>query len=197
MKTPLFVLCLCLCPSFETWAGVYKCTSADGRTNYQSSPCKEDRKAVQINTKTGNQVDLNQLEKQQQMNAEQLKQLEQEQQAAEQTKLAAIQQRNQSAQAQSELTQALVKQNPLQFSAYAIPPYAPDKLPTVVKPFAERLPDIEKFRRLAAQKALATNQCQRVEADELHSKSTEAQLIFLINCSSGASYYFNESELIE
>lgn len=195
MKTSLFVLCLCL--SYNTWAGVYKCTSADGRTNYQSSPCTEDRKAVQINTKTGNQVDLNQLEKQQQMNAEQLKQLEMEQQASEQAKLAAIQQRNQSAQAQSEQTQALVKQNPLQFSAYAIPAYTPDKLPATVKPFEERLADIEKFRRLAAQKALSTNQCQRVEADELHTKSTKAQLVFLINCSSGASYYFNESELAE
>ena len=195
MKTLLFVLCLCL--SFQTWAGVYKCTSADGRTNYQSSPCQEDRKAVQINTKTGNQVDLNQLEKQQQRDAEQLKQLEQQQQAVEQAKQAAILQRNQSAQAQSELTQTLVKQNPLQFSAYAIPPYAPDKLPALVKPFEERLADIEKFRRLAAQKALSTNQCQRVEADELHSKSTQQQLVFLINCSSGTSYFFNESELTE
>jgi len=191
------ILTLSLCLSVDASAGVYKCTDSAGRTNYQSAPCTEDRKAVQINTKTGNKVDLNELEKQQMLNAEQQKKQLSEQQAAEQAKLEAIKQRHQMAKAQSEVTQTLIKQNPTQFSAYAIPPYVPDNLPALIKPFEERLPDIEKFRRLAAQKALSSGQCQRVEADEMHTKSTKGQLVFLINCSSGGSYYFNESELAE
>lgn len=179
------------------FAGVYKCTDASGHTDYQSSPCTEDLKAVQINTKTGGKVDLNELENVKTQATEQQKRLESQQLADEQARLEAIAQRKQLAQAQSALTQAMIKHNPTQFSAFAIPPYDPDKLPKIVTAFEERLPEIEKFRRLAAQKALNTGQCLRVEADELNPKSTKDQLVFLINCSSGASYYFNESELNE
>ncbi len=195
MKIQILILTLCF--ACDSWAGVYKCTDAEGHANYQSAPCTEDRKAVQINTKTGNKVDLNEVENQQMQKAEQQKQQQAEQQAAEQAKLNEIAQRNQMARTQSELTQTLIKQNSLQFSAYAIPAYAPGKLPAQIKPFEERLPDIEKFRRLAAQKALSTGQCQRVEAAELHAKSTKEQLVLAVNCSSGASYSFNETELTE
>lgn len=195
MKIRIFLIALCL--SFDTWAGVYKCTDADGQTHYQSSPCTEEGKAVQINTKTGSQVDLNALENQKAQATEQKKQQEAQRQAEEQARLDAIAQRKQLAQAQTELTQALIKQNPMQFSAYAIPPYNPDDLPKLAKPFEERLPDIEKFRRMAAQKALATGKCQRVEADELNARSSKEQLVFLINCSSGTAYYYTESELTE
>lgn len=189
--TLLFTLCI----SFDAWAGVYKCTDAEGRTDYQSSPCTEDHKAVQINTRTGGKVDLNELENQKNQADAQQKQLESQKQAEEQARLQAISLRKQLAREQSQLTLDLMKSNPTQFSAFAIPPYDPEKLPQAVKPFEERLADIEKYRRLAAQKALATGQCQRVEADELNGKSTKEQLVFLVNCSSGAAYYFNESEL--
>jgi len=64
-----------------------------------------------------------------------------------------------------------------------------------VQNFSARLPDIERFRRLAAEKALATNQCGRVEAAELNSKSTDDALVFLVDCSSAKKYYFSEQEL--
>ncbi|MCQ8103452.1 DUF4124 domain-containing protein [Methylomonas sp. SURF-2] len=195
MKNLLLLFTLFL--PFDGWAGVYKCTDADGRTDYQSSPCTENHKAVQINTRTGSKVDLNELENRQAQTNEQQKQLEMQKQAEEQARLDAIAARKQAAKAESELTLALIKSNPMQFSAFAIPPYDPDNLPAGVRPFEARLPDIEKFRRLAAQKALATGQCQRVEADELNAKSTHEQLVFLVNCSSGAAYYFNEAELKE
>ena len=195
MKNRILLLALCL--SFNSWAGVYKCTDADGRTDYQSSPCTDHHKAVQINTKTGGNVDLNEQEAAQAQATEAQKQQQMQQQAEEQARMEAIAQRKQLSRTQSELTQALIKKHPMQFSAFAIPPYDPEKLSKLVNQFEERLPDIEKFRRLAAQKALATGQCQRVEADELNAKSTKEQLVFLINCSSGASYYFNESDLKE
>lgn len=193
MKNLVFVFALCL--SFDSWAGVYKCTDASGHTDYQSSPCSEEHKAVQMNTKTGGSVDVSAQEQQQALSAEQQKQQELQKQAEEQAKLEEIAQRKKLAQAESELTQTLIKQNPQQFSAYAIPTYDPDKLPALVKQFESRLPDIEKFRRFAAQKALATGKCQRVEADELNLKSKQDLLVFLVNCSSGGSFYFNETEL--
>lgn len=181
--------------SFNSWAGVYKCTDANGKTDYQSSPCTEDHSAVQINTKTGSQVDLNQLEHQKHQADEQRKQLEMQKQAEEQARLDAIAKRKQQAREQSQLTLELIKQNPTQFSAFAVPPYDPEKLPPAIQPYERRLPDIEKFRRLAAQKALATEKCQRVESDELSAKSTQELLQFQVSCSSGSSFVFNETEL--
>ena len=195
IKTRIILLALCL--PIHSWAGVYKCIDATGQSHYQSSPCTNETQATQINTKTGSQVDLNALENQKVLADEQKKQLEAQQKADEKARVEAIEQRKKLTQEQNALTTAMIKQNPMQFSAYAIPPYDPDDLPKLIKPFEDRLPDIEKFRRLAAQKALATGQCQRVEADELNAKSTKQQLVILINCSSGKSYYYNDSDLIE
>ncbi|MBD9359967.1 DUF4124 domain-containing protein [Methylomonas fluvii] len=195
MKNLFFVFALCL--SADSWAGVFKCTDATGHTNYQSSPCTVEHKAVQMNTKTGSSVDLNALERQQAAEAELKKQQSAQEQAEQQAKLDAIAKNKQDARVQSEITQTLIKQNPMQFSAFAIPPYDPEKLPSQVKPFETRLPDVEKFRRLAAQKALASGECQRIEADELTGKSKPDQLNFLINCSSGKTFLFNEADLVQ
>jgi hypothetical protein len=51
------------------------------------------------------------------------------------------------------------------------------------------------MRRQAAEKALATGQCERVEAAELNLKSSKAALVFLIDCSSGKHFYYTEQEL--
>jgi hypothetical protein len=59
------------------------------------------------------------------------------------------------------------------------------------------LPEIERLRRQAAEKALASDQCARVESVELNSKSTKDALMFLINCSNGTSFYFKEQELMK
>lgn len=193
MKNLVFVFALCL--SYDSWAGVYKCTDSSGHTFYQSSPCTEQHKSIQINPKTGGSVDLTSQALLQSLGNEQNKQMELQKQAEENAKQEALAERKKQAQAESELTQAMIKQNPLQYSAYAIPAYDPDKLPGSVKPFESRLPDIEKFRRLAAQKALDSGKCQRVEADELNYKSKADLLVFLINCSSGASFNYNETEL--
>jgi hypothetical protein len=195
MKNLFFVFALCL--SVDSWAGVFKCTDASGHTNYQSSPCTVEHKAVQMNTKTGSSVDLNALERQQAAEAELKKQQSAQEQTEQQAKLDAIAKNKQDARVQSEMTQTLIKQNPMQFSAFAIPPYDPEKLPAQVKPFEARLPDVEKFRRLAAQKALASGECQRIETDELTAKSKLDQLNFLINCSSGKTFFFNEADLVQ
>ena len=197
MAIKIRIVLMVLCFSSNGWAGVYKCIDATGNSHYQSSPCDEGAQALEIDTKTGGQVDLDALESQRALVAKQKEQQEAQRNAEEKARLDVIVLRKKLAQEQDELTQAMIKQNPTRFSAFAIPPYDPHKLPKLVKPFEERLPDIEKFRRLAAQKALATGDCQRVESDELNAKSLKEQLVFMVNCSSGRTYYYNESELAE
>ena len=194
MKKSAIIFALCL--AGNSWAGVYKCTDKDGKTDYRSSPCTEnDKAAMQMNTKTGSSVDLDAAEKMRAQEAEEKKQQELQQQSEQQAKAEEIARRKQLAQAEYEVTKAVIQKNPMQYSAYAIPVYDPEKLPALVKSFEERLPDVEKFRRLAALKALAGGKCQRVEADELNSKSSMDNLVILVNCSSGAALYYNEKEL--
>ncbi len=195
MKVSLFILAAFF--SANSFADVYKCTDSTGNTSYQAKPCEEQKQAFEMNIKTGSKVDLIQQRKQQQLDEEQKQQQKQQQQRQQQLLIQKKELRKKASLAESTITQQLVKNNPKQFSAFAIPPYNPDKLPALVRPFEFRLPEIEKFRRLAALKALNSGQCQRVEADELNIKSQKQQLVFLVDCSSGKSFYFNESELVK
>lgn len=178
-------------------AGIYKCTDANGNTEYRSSPCETGHSNVEINIKTGTSTNLDEknnqdtLTQKEQQAALEKQKLEQEQLLKKQADT------NREAINESAKNQLLIKNNPGKFSAYAIPPYAPEKLPDLVKNYQARLPEIERLRRQAAEKALASNQCIRVESVELNSKSTKDTLLFLINCSSGKSFYFKEQELIK
>lgn len=177
--------------SAYTFAGIYKCTDTNGKTDYQSKQCDLEQKTVQINVKTGSSTDGLDQEKQKQALAqkEQDEKLEQEQLLKKQTQL------KQAATSESAKNQFLIKNNPQKYSAFSIPPYDPDQLPELVKNHYTRLPDIERLRGQAAEKALASGQCTRVEASELHSKSTKKALVFSVSCSSGKSFYFTEQEL--
>lgn len=174
-----------------SFAGIYKCTAVSGKTDYQSKPCDSEHTAVQINVKTGSATSEQDQEKQKQLlsEKEQEEALEQEQLQKKQAQL------KQDAINESAKNQFLIKNNPEKFSVFAIPPYDPEELPDLVKNYQSRLPDIERLRRQAAEAALASGQCNRVEADELHDKSTKRALVFLVNCSSGKSFYFTEQEL--
>ena len=174
-------------------AAVFKCTDEWGKTSYQSDPCAKEKKAIEMDIKTGKQTDLADEEKKQALEVELKKQQELiEQQLAEMEGKRKVDAAEQSAQ-----NQQLIKNNPIQYSAYAIPPYLSGKLSELVKKYENRLPEIEKFRRLAAFKALATGECERVEADNLSKKSKSNLLVFSVDCSSAKRFYFNETELSE
>lgn len=173
------------------FAGIYKCTDVNGKTDYQSKPCDQEHKTVEINVKTGSSNDGQEQEKEKQAQAQKEldEKLEQDQAAK---KLSKLKQDTKSASAKN---QFLIKNNPDKFSAFSIPPYDPDNAPELVKNYYARLPDIEGLRGLAAEKALASGQCTRVEASELHNKSTKKALVFSVSCSSGKSLLFTEQEL--
>ncbi|MGR8940471.1 MAG: DUF4124 domain-containing protein [Gammaproteobacteria bacterium] len=181
--------------SMTAAANVYKCTDHNGKIVYRAQACSEGQSNVQIDIKTGISKDLDAEKKERQLQdeAEQAKmneqQLEEQKLAEKKAKLA------QDAKDESAKNQFLIRNDPLQYSVFAIPPYEPDKLPALVKNFENRLPDIERFRRFAAEKALATGQCGRVEAVDLNTKSARDALVFLVDCSSAKKYYFSEQEL--
>lgn len=189
MRITLLILG-CLFSAY-TFAGIYKCTDATGKTNYQSKPCDTEQKTEQINIKTGDTTETPDQEKQNQA----LAQKELDEKSEQELLLKKQIQLKQDAQSESAKNQFLIKNNPEKFSVFSIPPYAPDQLPELVKSYQNRLPDIERLRRHAAEKALITGQCTRVEASELHGNSTKTALVFFVNCSSGKSFSFTEQEL--
>ncbi|MFI3219482.1 MAG: DUF4124 domain-containing protein [Methylococcales bacterium] len=185
----------CFISSYVFANNIYKCVDASGKKDYQYSPCGAGIANSTLNIKTGGATDLEK-EKQQQESKQQ-----EEQAKLDEQKLTKQQQmENQAAIdklaiAESESNQALIKANPKKYSPFAIPPYVPNKLPVLVKNFQERLADIEHLRRAAAENALASGECERVEASELDGKSTKILLSFLVNCSSGKAFYLTEKEL--
>jgi hypothetical protein len=195
MKYTLLILASLF--SAHASAGIYKCRDANGKTEYRSGPCKEGHSNVQINVKTGASTNLDDKEKEQAIAQKEQQDALEKQKLEQEALLKKQANANMEAVIESIKNQSLVKNNPDKFSAYAIPPYVPDKLPDLVKTYQDRLPEIERLRREAAEKALASGQCTRVESVELNSQSTQDALIFLINCSSGKSFYFKEQELIK
>ena len=175
-------------------AGIYKCTGGNGNTEYRSTPCQTGQSDVEINIKTG--VATHPDDSKQQDLAKKEQQAALEKQAQEQA-LKKQADANRDAMDESAKNQLLIKNNPDKFSAYAIPPYVPGKLSALVQIHQSRLADIERLRRLAAEKALASGQCIRAESVELDSKSSKDVLMFLVNCSSGQSFYFREQDLIK
>ena len=192
MRLMLFILG-CLFSVYAAAAGIYKCTGDDGKTQYRSTSCQTGQGNVEINIKTGAATHLDDPNKQQAL-AQKEQQAALEKQEQELKKKADA---NRDAMNESAKNQLLIKNNPDKFSAYAIPPYVPGKLSTLVKIHESRLADIERLRRLAAEKALASDRCGRVESVELHSRSTQDALMFLSNCSSGQSFYFREQDLTQ
>jgi hypothetical protein len=193
MKSTLLILGLLF--SMPLSAGVYKCTDAKGNKIYRAIPCAEGQSKLELNVKTGSATDLiakeqeQALSQQDQEAKEAQKKLDEEQQAQ---KLAQF---KQSALDESAKNQFLVKSNPGKFSAFAIPPYKYDDLPPLVKTYQNRLPDIERMRRQAAEKSLSTGQCGRVESVELSEKSSKDAIVILVDCSTAKKFYFSEKEL--
>ena len=190
----LFFLLTYLALIQQADADIYKCTNEEGKSIYRPHPCQEgfDNHAIDLRTGVATHPDdptedtANEQKIKQAQEAEQIQKQQAEQQAKALAEQAAI---------ESNKNQDLIKNNPGQFSAYAIPPYAPDKLSNLVKHYQARLADIEHFRGLAALHALATGECGRVEASELNEKSSSQSLVFLVNCSSAKNFYFSEQDL--
>ncbi len=139
--------------------------------------------------------DLKAIEQQEQLSKQEQEAQEAQKKQQEEEALKKREEFKQNAIDESNKNQFLIKNNPQKYSAYAIPPYKPDDLSPLVKSFENRLPDIERFRREAAEKALATGECGRVESVELNQKSKADSLVILVDCSSAKKFYVTEQEL--
>ncbi len=189
------VLLLGLFFSVQSSAGVYKCTDAKGNKIYRSNPCQEGQSNIQLNVKTGSATDLNAKEQEAQLTQQEQETKDAQQKLEEDQKLQKLTELKQNALDESAKNQFLIKNNPEKFSPFAIPPYKYDELTPFVKTFQPRLPEIERMRRQAAEKSLATGQCGRVESVELSEKSTKDGLVILVDCSTAKKFYLSEQEL--
>lgn len=190
-----FLLSLGLAVSTQLSAGVYKCIDASGNKIYRAQPCADDQSKAELNLKTGDSKDLDAIEKQNTLTEQEQATKDAELAQQEQEQLRKQQEFKQSVLDESAKNQFLVKNNPQKFSAFAIPPYEQNNLPFLVKKYETRLVDIERMRRQAAEKTLATGECGRVESVELSQKSTQNALVILVDCSSSKKFYIAEQEL--
>jgi Domain of unknown function (DUF4124) len=193
MKSTLLIIGLLF--SAQLAAGVYKCTDSKGNKIYRAIPCAEGQSNVELDVRTGSATDLNAKENAVVTSQQEQEAIEAQKKLEEEQKLKKLEELKQSAAEESAKNQFLIKSNTGKYSPFAIPPYKYDDLPTFVKPYQNRLPDIEKLRRLAAEKALATGQCGRVESVELSEKSTKSALVTLVDCSTAQKFYYTEQEL--
>ena len=81
------------------------------------------------------------------------------------------------------------------FSPYAIPPYQGKRYEDIVANFLPRLAEIERYRRTAAAKVLASGQCVRIEAVDLVPTSALNNLRFIVDCRNGKRIKVKEQEL--
>jgi hypothetical protein len=193
MKLTLILLSILF--SSYSQARIYKCTDSDGKKSYQKSPCENINNASEFNVNTGGSVAVPDKRKQELV-------LEQ-QKVKEQARLDEIkrqeqdvkQQRIEATMEENKRNLEIVKANPKKFSAFAIPSYTLENHPPLFDDFIDRLPEIQRYRRWAAKKALFSGQCDRVEASSLNIKSTQKTLVFLVECSNTKRFYFKETEL--
>jgi len=177
--------------SAHSHAGVYKCIDNNDRITYQNQPCTEQAMASEIDLTSGAKISLEEERRRIQQAREKRNQekIARQQIAEKKARLA------QESIEESKKNQQFIKDHPKQFSAFAIPPYTQDDRPALVENFKSRLPEIERFRRKAALFILADGKCGRVEASELNSRSSDDNLVFLVDCSSGLQSYVEERQL--
>lgn len=173
-------------------AKVYKCSDNLGRTTYQGTPCVEGKKSMEVYVNTGATVDLS-IEQEERVAKVRLEKVKE---ADIQKEIDKVAQRKLDAIEQGKLNLQVVKDNPIQYSAFAIPPYDVDKLSPLVKIHEKRLPEIEESRLMASQKALLSGECVRVENVDLSIKSSFYALVYSVDCSSGKTFYFSEGDLV-
>jgi hypothetical protein len=193
MKVTLVLLSILF--SSYSQAGIYKCTDSDGKKSYQKSPCENISNAAEFNVTTGGSIAVPDIRKQEIVLE---KQKEQEQAKIEEIKKQeqdVKQQRIDTTLEENKKNLEIIKANPKKFSAFAIPPYTLEDHPPLFDDFIERLPEIQRYRRWAAKKALFSGQCDRVEASSVNFKSTQKNLVFLVECSNTERFYYNETDL--
>ena len=80
--------------------------------------------------------------------------------------------------------------------SYVLLPYTPDQYPKLFATFGSRIRDVERLRKVAAEKAAASPSCDRVEAAELSSeRSSPSDLNYFVDCANGTRFRFSETEL--
>jgi small-conductance mechanosensitive channel len=195
MKMLAFIIVILF--SSSIFADVFKCTDSNGKKIYQKNPCADYKSATAFNPATGTNNKIIDNEKQLILEQQNIQRQLAEQQLQQQEMLLKQQLLKQQIINESLKNQEWIKTNPKRYSAFAIPPYAENNHPEFADKFLERLPVVERYRRLAAEQVLVEGNCGRVEAVELNQRSKPDNLVFLIDCSSGESVLLEEKQILQ
>lgn len=80
---------------------------------------------------------------------------------------------------------------------YAITPYTPSGYPKTFAKYGNRMPELESFRRKAAEKAASNETCDRVELAEISDQGTYSNMQFFVDCANETRFRFSESDLMD
>ena len=80
-------------------------------------------------------------------------------------------------------------------SKSAIESYDSDQYPKTLKKYGARLTTINNLRRVAAQKALLSKNCEFVEWSEVSDRSQLHMLEFSVDCSGVTTFSYTENDL--
>jgi hypothetical protein len=84
----------------------------------------------------------------------------------------------------------------LTIPAYVLTPYTKAQYPKAFGLFGNRMPEVETLRRKAAEQAVDSGKCDRVELIEVSlDRSTTKNAVFFMDCKSGARIYRAETEI--
>ena len=78
---------------------------------------------------------------------------------------------------------------------HALQPYDRKNYPRIFSRYGKRIRDVEKFRKLAAKKALESGKCDFVEVAELSDKSPLNNLTYFVDCRNRERIYITENQI--
>lgn len=80
---------------------------------------------------------------------------------------------------------------------YVLSPYTEESYPKTFAKYGNRMPELERFRKLAAEIAATNPECDKVIASEVSDRGTYSDMQFFVDCENMKRYRFSESELAQ
>ena len=84
---------------------------------------------------------------------------------------------------------------PPKIDEYVLTPYTRASWPKTFDKYGDRMPQLERFRRLAAEAAARNSECDKVIASEISDQGTYSSMQFFVDCENMKRFRFSESEL--
>lgn len=78
---------------------------------------------------------------------------------------------------------------------YVLTPYTRDSWPKTFEKYGDRMPELEKYRRLAAEATARNPECDKVISSDISDEGSYASMQFFVDCENMKRFRFSEAEL--